>query len=305
MSTGDMVAIVVAGVLMLPAATAAGGRPAGDYEKEIRHWREEREARLKADGGWLTVAGLYWLREGDNRFGTDPGNAFVLPKSSAPAEVGVFTLRDGHVTARLDAGVTASLDGHPAQTGREIGMRPDTAGEPDVLTLNALSMHVIQRGDRYGIRLKDLNSAARRTFTGLRWYPIQEPYRVQARFEPYDPPRTIPIPTILGTTDDMPCPGAAVFTLNGRKLRLDPVIEEPGADELFFIFADQTNGKETYPSGRFLYAAFPKDGTLILDFNKAYNPPCAFTPYATCPLPPPQNRLPVRIEAGELSYGHH
>jgi uncharacterized protein len=305
MNSGDIAALVLASVLTFPVAIAARGKPTTPYETEILRWRQERETRLQADGGWLTVAGLYWLQEGDNRFGTASGNPFVLPAGSAPDEVGVFILREGHVAVRLSTGVEASIGGRPAATGAEIDMRPDTAGDPDVLTLGALSMHVIQRGDRYGIRLKDLNSPARKQFTGLHWYPIRETSRVRARFVPYDPPRTIKIPTILGTTDELPCPGAAVFTLNGKELRLDPVIEQPGADELFFIFADATSGKETYPSGRFLYAAFPKDGTLILDFNKAYNPPCAFTPYATCPLPPQQNRLPVRIEAGELSYGHH
>jgi uncharacterized protein (DUF1684 family) len=142
-------------------------------------------------------------------------------------------------------------------------------------------------------------------FTGLRWFPVQEDYRVEGRFVPYTSAKTIAVPNILGQVEEMPSPGYVAFTIGGREVRLDPVLEEPGASELFFIFRDQTTGKETYPAGRFLYAAMPKDGRVTLDFNKAYSPPCAFTPFATCPLPPKQNRLPVRIEAGEMHSGHH
>jgi len=167
-----------------------------------------------------------------------------------------------------------------------------------------LSMYVIERGGRYAIRLKDKNSKSRREFTGLKWYPIQKSYRVTATFVEYDPPKQVQVPNILGETENLPSPGYASFTLNGKKVRLDPVLEEPDAKELFFIFRDLTSGERTYPSGRFMYAEMPKEGKIVLDFNKAYNPPCAFTPYATCPLPPKQNKLPVRIEAGELNYGH-
>jgi uncharacterized protein len=170
-----------------------------------------------------------------------------------------------------------------------------------VVTLGSLSLLVIRRGDRYGIRLKDRNSRLRKEFTGLRYFPVNESYRVSARF--VADARKIPIPNILGQTEDTPSPGYVEFDLEGRKLRLTPVEESP--NELFFIFRDLTSGRETYGSGRFLDAPVPKDGRVELDFNKAYNPPCAFTPYATCPLPPKQNRLPVPIAAGELKYGVH
>ncbi len=175
------------------------------------------------------------------------------------------------------------------------------AESADIVTLASLSLSVIQRGDRYGIRLKDRNSRLRKEFTGLRYFPVTESYRVSARFVP--DARKVPIPNILGQTEDMDSPGYVEFELEGRKLRLSPVLESP--DELFFIFRDLTSGRQTYGSGRFLDTAMPKDGRVELDFNKAYNPPCAFTPYATCPLPPKQNRLPVRIAAGELKYGAH
>jgi len=164
---------------------------------------------------------------------------------------------------------------------------------------------VIERGGRYGIRLKDRESALLKEFGGLRWFPVREDYRVEARFVPHASPMKIAVPNILGQVEELPSPGYAAFTIGGREVRLDPVLEEPGATELFFIFRDQTTGKQTYPAGRFLYAPMPKDGRVTLDFNKAYSPPCAFTPYATCPLPPKQNRLSVRIEAGELTGKPH
>jgi uncharacterized protein (DUF1684 family) len=162
-------------------------------------------------------------------------------------------------------------------------------------------MFVIQRGNRFGVRLKNKNSESRKTFTGLKYFPVNDAYRVVAKFVPYDPPMTIAVPNILGDTEQEPSPGYVEFMLNGQKCRLDPVSE---GDELVFIFRDLTSGKETYPSGRFLFTAMPKNGEVALDFNKAVNPPCAFTPFATCPLPPKQNHLPIRVEAGELRYGH-
>jgi len=284
-------------------AMAAARTPDPAYRAQIETWRAEREARLKGDGGWLQVVGLFWLKDGANTFGTDAGNRIVLPAGSAPARAGVFELRGGTTTVRMEPGAEATVDGKPAGP-REL--RPDVPGPPDVLKLGPrLTLHVIERGGRYGIRLKDRQSALLKEFTGLRWFPVQEDYRVEGRFVPYASAKTIAVPNILGQVEQMPSPGYVAFTIGGREVRLDPVLEEPGATELFFIFRDQTTGKETYPAGRFLYAAMPKDGRVTLDFNKAYSPPCAFTPFATCPLPPKQNRLPVRIEAGEMHSGHH
>ncbi len=272
------------------------------YRAEIEGWRRQREARLEAEDGWLAVAGLFWLDEGLNRFGSGPGNSIALPSGAAPPVAGALELRQGKVSVRVEPGVTVTAAGKPV-TAMEL--RSDDPGPPDVLKLGRLSLQVIARGGRYGIRMKDPESEARRTFAGLRWFPVRGDMRVDARFVPWPSPRTIPIPNVLGQVNDLPSPGYAEFNLAGRTLRLEPVIEEPGAQELFFIFRDQTAGKETYPSGRFLYAPMPKDGAVVLDFNKAYSPPCAFTAYATCPLPPPQNRLPVRIEAGEKDPHRH
>jgi uncharacterized protein len=268
------------------------------YEAEIERWRQARVASLTADDGWLTVAGLFWLKEGANTVGTAAGSDFVLPAGSAREHLGTFYFSHGQTRFEAAPGATVALNGTPAASAT---LKPDTSGKPDLLQVNALTMFVIQRGDRYGIRLRDKASEMRRHFTGLHYFPVDEAYRVVARWVPYEPPKQIPVPNILGQTEMETCPGYVEFTLNGRALRLDPVVE---GDQLFLIFRDLTSGQETYPSGRFLYANLPEDGQVQLDFNKAYNPPCAFTPFATCPLPPAGNALPIRIEAGELSYGH-
>ena len=267
--------------ILLLASVAAVAVSA--YQSEIAEWRRAREAALKADGGWLSVAGLFWLHEGTNRVGKDASNDVELPDGAAHA--GVFELHQGRVTA--------AIDGHTSE------VTPDSA---NVIKVGRLSLFVIKRGDRYGIRLKDPESQYRHEFHGIEYFPPDERYRVTARFVAER--RTIPILNILGQTEASECPGYAVFRLHGQELRLYPILEEPGAKELFYIFRDQTTGKETYGAGRFLYSDLPKDGQVTLDFNKAYNPPCAFTPYATCPLPPKENRLAARIEAGEKKYGH-
>ncbi len=257
------------------------------YQDTIDRWRHQREANLKTDDGWLTVAGLFWLKDGVNSAGSSASNAIRLPRG--PAHVGDFEFREGKTLFRSDAGVKT--------------LRSDSDPDgPDKVVIGEFTMFVIHRGNRYGIRLKDKDSEFRKEFTGLHWFPVREDYRIVARFVPYDQPRKIAVPNVLGETEKEPSPGYALFSIRGHEYRLDPVLE---GNRLFFIFRDQTSSKETYGSGRFLYAELPREGKVVLDFNKAENPPCAFTPYATCPLPPAQNRLAVRIEAGELNYGHH
>jgi uncharacterized protein (DUF1684 family) len=269
------------------------------YRAEVQTWRQEREARLKADDpGWLILAGLFWLKDGPNRFGTDPAGDIVLPDGSAPAKAGVFELKAGQVSVSLLPGSSGQMGGK--RVSAATAMRPDSS---DLLEMGALIFKVIDRGGRLGIRLKDKNSPVRKGFTGLKWFAIQEDYRVEARWVSYPQPKPVKVPNVLGQTESMPSPGYAEFTLGGKLVRVDGVLEDPHAEELFFILRDQTSGKETYGAGRFLYADLPKAGKVVLDFNKAYNPPCAFTPYATCPLPPPQNWMPVRVEAGEMAYG--
>jgi len=268
------------------------------YRAQIEKWRQQREESLKAENGWLTVAGLFWLKDGKNTIGSGPENSFVLPPGSAPTKVGTFDFHGGKAVFEEAPGVAVTVNGKPAAMA---AITDDSAGTPDVLAIGNLSMFVIHRGDRFGVRLKDKDSEARRNFAGTRWFPVAEEYRIRARFVPYTPPQKIAVPNILGAVDQEDCPGYVEFVLQGRRFRLDPVAE---GDLLLFIFKDLTAGKETYHSGRFLYARLPQNGEVVLDFNQAVNPPCAFTPYATCPLPPAQNQLPVRIEAGELRYAH-
>ncbi len=258
----------------------------GDYRAQIEEWRRQREAALKADGGWLTVTGLFWLHDGANSFGSAPSKDIVLP-AGPDVKDGAFELHSGKVTLRMD--------------GQTRELRTDSAGKPDAVTMGSLTMFVIERGGKYGIRLKDNNSSIRKEFTGLHYFPVSADCRVITRLVP--DAKKIPILNILGQVQPTPSPGYVEFELRGQKLRLTPVEDSPG--ELSFIFRDLTSGKETYGSGRFLDTELGKDGQVVLDFNQAYNPPCAFTPYATCPLPPKENRLAVRIEAGELKYGSH
>src|SRR5438132_3844582 len=263
--------------LSLTAAEAGGG-----YRSEIQKWREAYEADLKKDNGWITLAGLFWLKEGDNYFGTGQGNTIVLPKGSAPEKAGAFLFHDGKIRLRLTDGVRALVNGDPLRTKAqgvlawllaqpaEIPLNPDTAGKPDRITLGRLNMIVIQRGARFGIRLWDNDSAVRREFPGSQWFPIQEVFRVTAQFNSYPQAKMIPILNVLGDTEQNPSPGYATFKLEGKTCRLEPLLE---GDHLFFILKDLTSGKETYAAGRFLYTGMPKDGQLILDFNKAENPP--------------------------------
>jgi uncharacterized protein (DUF1684 family) len=288
---------------MLALVAVLVGPVAADeaYRAEVQEWREAQEALLKADGGWLTLAGLFWLKEGPNWFGTDPSSQIVLPEGSAPARAGVFSFQDGRTTLRLAQDVAGSIDGQPVDGRRE--MKPDSVGAPDELELGPLTMYVIERGGRFGIRLKDKDSPVREGFEGLRWYPIDETYRIEAHWVSYRSPRPLKVPNVLGETEVMPSPGHAEFELDGQVVRLAGVLRSPQSLELFFILRDQTSGKETYGAGRFLYSDLPKQGRVVLDFNKAYNPPCAFTPYAACPLPPKENWLPVAVKAGEMAYG--
>ncbi|MGD0226506.1 MAG: DUF1684 domain-containing protein [Terriglobia bacterium] len=291
-------AMLISRVLIAVLALAVLPVDQASYRAQIEKWRQQREENLKAEDGWLTLAGLFWLKDGESTMGTGRENSFVLPPGSAPDKVGTFNFHGGKTVFQATPGVVVTVNGKPAATA---SLTADSAGSPDVLRIGNLSMFVIQRGSRFGVRLKDKDSETLRKFAGTQWFPITEDFRVTAKFVPYTPPKKIDVPNILGDVDQEDSPGYVEFTLKGQQCRLDPVTE---GDVLFFIFKDQTSGKETYPSGRFLYAHLPQNGEVILDFNQAVNPPCAFTPYATCPLPPVQNHLPVRIEAGELRYGH-
>ena len=268
------------------------------YRASVEKWRAAYEASLRSDDGWLTVAGLFWLHEGENKFGSDPLNDIVLNEAGVPAEVGSFDMHGGKIVVRINPGVQIKLKGNAVESAAVL---PDS---DDRLALGDLSLLVHRSGERYAVRLKDKNSKLRRGFAGLRWFPIDESYRVTAKFVAYDTPRAAEIQNDAGDMLKIPAPGYAVFMLAGNEYRLE-ALDEGGA-KLSFIFRDLTSGKETYASSRFLDAPLPKDGQVVLDFNEAYNPPCAYNPYTTCPLPTPENRLRVRIAAGEMMYkGNH
>lgn len=246
---------------------------ASDHSAEVETWRAKRIASLKAEDGWLAVAGLHWLKAGWNRF------------------------------AELPAGMEWKLDGKRVllrQNGSERELKPDNPGPADFVKLGALTMFIIERGGRYGVRVRDTNSPYRAKFHGIEHYPVDAKWKVAARWLAYAQPKKRVLPTVIeGVNEEYDAPGEVEFTLAGKTWKLEPVLS---GGRLFFVFRDLTAGKTTYPAGRFLYADPPKDGIVMLDFNQAYNPPCAFTPYATCPLPLPQNRLAIALETGEKNY---
>ncbi len=283
--------------LALVCAFFSNAKAQSEYEKTVQAARTERVAKLKADDGWLTVTGLFWLKAGTNDFGADTSNDLVIPSNSTPGKIGTFDLEGDKITLRVNDGVKVTVNEKPVQ---EWTIQAD-AKKPDVIKQGDLTFLLLKRSDRYAIRLKDKNSAGRRDFTGLQWYPVQESYRVTADFIPYEQPKDVPIINIIGDIENYKSPGLLKFKLRGQEFTVEPV---NSGEKLFLILRDLTSGKTTYGASRFLYADKPKDGKVILDFNLAINPPCAFTAYATCPLPPKQNRLNVAIEAGEFAYHH-
>jgi uncharacterized protein (DUF1684 family) len=280
--------------------TSAASPEDSGYRQSVEKWRNAYQADLTSDTGWLTVSGLFWLHEGQNRFGSDPSSDIVLP-ASAPARVGIFDFHAGKTVAYINPGVTVLLNGKPVQTAE---LRPDV--REDRLVLGDLTLYVHASGDRLSIRLKDKNSKLRKNFTGLNWFPIDESYRVVAQFIPYNPPKQLDSQNVLGDPIKMDIVGYLTFSLQGQNLRLD--VEGNPDGGFFIVFRDLTSGKETYPASRFIDTDPPKDtpgGKIVdLDFNKAYNPPCAYNPYTTCPLPLPGNRLKIAIPAGEKLYKH-
>jgi hypothetical protein len=270
-------------MLLFAAGTLLAATAGTSYTDQTAKWRADYEASLKTANGWLSVAGLFWLHEGANAMGSDPQSDVVLPPD-APKHEGVLNVKAGKVT----------YENRP--------LKSDISGHADVVKIGDVLLTVIERGGKTGVRLRDPNAETRRNFTGCKWFPADPAWRIQAKWVPYPKPKKIAITNILGMTDQEDSPGYAEFALKGQTMRLQPVSEDGG---LFFIFKDATSGKTTYGAGRFLDTDMPRSGEVELDFNKAYNPPCAFTAFATCPLPPKQNVLTSAIDAGEKSYGKH
>lgn len=289
-----LAAVLLVSACREEAVSEAPAADAGTHRSEVEQWQARRAERLRAEDGWLSLIGLFWLNEGAN----------VISVSSKAVRQPLRLTRSGE-TVTLDPTPEMTVDGKPLSA--PVALKNDTEeGGPTVVQIGTVRFQVIKRGDRYGLRVKDANADTRVHFQGLDYYPIEPKWRVEARLEPYTPVKKIPITDVTGSTSDNESPGALVFKIDGKEYRLDPILEE-GSDELFLIFKDGTSKDETYPAGRYLYAPKPgPDGKTVIDFNKAYNPPCTFTPFATCPLPPLQNRLPIRIEAGEKRYegGH-
>ncbi|HET7452616.1 MAG TPA: DUF1684 domain-containing protein [Thermoanaerobaculia bacterium] len=290
-----------AAILASLAAAVSGcrARPAGEdaYVRSIEQWRAGRIARLTKPEGWLSLAGLFWLGPGRNTVGSDKASTVVLPPS-APAQAGAIVLDGTAIGWEPAPGAAVDAGGKPAGA---MALVSDESGEPTVLSTGTVSFFVIRRGEKTGVRVRDSASAVRRDFRGLEHYPVSSEWRFEARFVPYPAPKHVTVPTILGFPEDDIAPGELEFTFRGKPYRIVPIFEQ-GSDELFIIFGDRTNGKTTYGGGRFVYAPMPKDGKTVLDLNKAYNPPCVFTPYATCALPPAANHLPFEVKAGEKMY---
>lgn len=287
--------IVAAGVLF---AMACSSRLA--HADEVLRWQADRLESLRSGDSWLTLVGLTWLQEGDNSFGSDPSHALVLTGSHVPPTMGRFFLADSVVTFFAAPGLEVMSAGELVD---HLVLQNDSGGEPTILSLGTLTFYVIRRAGALAVRVKDSASEALARFEGLDYYPIDERWRVRARFvEHPGGGRQVAIPTFQGPTQVMESPGSLEFELDGQTHSLD-AFAEAGADRLFIIFGDRTNGRETYGGGRFIYVPrADENGMVDLDFNRAYSPPCVFTPFATCPLPPPQNRLTARIEAGEKNY---
>jgi uncharacterized protein (DUF1684 family) len=283
-----------------PAAAEPAERSVSAHAAEIETWRARRVARLTAPDGWLSVVGLFWLEDGDNAVGSAAGARVALP-GRAPASVGVVRVEGARAVFRPAPGAGVEVDGKPAAA--ETPLRSDADGGPTVVSASGVSFYPISRQGRLAIRVKDPESEARRAFRGLTYFPVDPSWRLEARVEANASPKPVTVPNVLGAETSEPSPGTLVFERGGKTYRLTPVLEE-GESDWFVIFGDATNGKDTYGAGRFLYVAPAKGGRTVIDFNKAYNPPCVFTDYATCPLPPPQNRLPIRVEAGEKEYAH-
>ena len=283
--------LLVAGVAS--GQTSAPGAP--DYARSIAEWRGEREEELKGPDGWLNLAGLYWFDPGTTSMGSAPDNDIVLKDLPAAPRLGEFLLEGENLVFRADSGAEVRNNGEPVT---EIRLVHDEAGRPTVLTHGALAWHVIHRMGRMGVRLRDMEHPAVTGFTGIRSYAADPAWRVAARFEPYPEPQERMLDTVVdGLGWNPTAPGTLEFEVAGEPMSLEAYAAGPG---FLLLFADLTTGKTTYPAGRYLYAFGPgPDGTVILDFNKAINPPCAFTDFATCPLPTRRNRLPLAVEAGE------
>ena len=269
-----------------------------DYRAEIDAFRQSREAEVTGPTGWASLVGLHWLSPGTHTIGAHASNAIVLRSPAAPARLGLLDVRSDRASLQIEGDVPAEVDGRRV---RSTELRPGTPID-NALHIGDLTMTVIRRSNRLALRVWDRLAPARTGFSGLKWHPIDLDWRIEARYIPLEDSPTVKVMTVLNELVEMKHPGYVEFTIGDRTYRLLALLESANAKELFFMFRDDTSGKTTYAAGRYLYTPLPVDGRVVLDFNKAKNPPCVFTDYATCPLPPPRNRLMIKVEAGELDY---
>jgi hypothetical protein len=270
------------------------------YKADVEKFRANRAEEIGGPTGWAALTGLHWLEAGAHSIGRAAANDVVLTAPGSPLSLGTITVDARDAILRLAPGVTATVDGKPVTT---VDFHPPKSPVA-TMVVDTMSMTLIQRGQRLALRVWDSKSPDRLAFKGLKWYPIDPKWRIEATWTPHTPAPTLDIMNVLNEIVKMPNVGTAEFSLNGQRVKLEALLEEPGAQELFFMFRDGTSGKQTYAAGRYLYTPLPKDGKVVLDFNEAKNPPCAFTRYATCPLPPASNRLTLPIAAGELDHVH-
>jgi uncharacterized protein (DUF1684 family) len=289
---------------LLVSLLACSGGPAtpgpAAHQAEIQAWQDEYLQSMTQPEGWLTLVGLLWLEEGDNVFGSGPDVDLRLQHDALPAVAGTFTLSDGEVRFRAheDADITAD-----SQSVTEIAIDTDQTGDPaTVLRSGSLHIIVIDRSGRIGLRIRDLENPLRTEFPGFDFYPTDLSWRFAARFERSDPPEILRVPDVTGAIREMESPGRVVFELRGQEYAL-VAVDQAVTEQFFLMFADRTSGNATYGAGRYIFVDYPDDdGWVILDFNKAHNPPCAYTRHAVCPLPPASNRLPIRVTAGERDF---
>ena len=288
----------ITALIFISAPLQTRAQSSAQYKQEMDKWYRGRESYLRSASGWLNLAGLYWLRPGNNSFGSDSVNTLVFRHPAMPGKAGDFIFRGDTVYWRTAPGVKVLVKDTLLHYGIIFS---DAQPSPVILSVGPLTWNIIKRDERMGIRLRDTASPQVKNFKGLQRFPLDRKWVVKARLEKNND-AGISILNVLGQTNVIASPGKLMFTIDGKEYRLDALTED---DQLFIIFGDATSGKETYAAGRFLYAPLPDaNGETILDFNQSLNPPCAFSPYATCPLPPPQNILPIAIRAGEKNYAY-
>jgi hypothetical protein len=264
-------------------------------------WRAERDREMRSEESWLTISGLFWLDEGENTFGSSSSNRIELPPGSAPSLCGKFIRKGAKITVEAAPGVAPFCGGKQVV---RMELRAGDSTSPDILALGSLRIWVIRRGDRYAVRLRDLNARAFKDYKGLDCFPPSSAFRIEAIFVPYSSPKNIEVEAKIVKRSELISPGTLKFFWDGREYEFIAFDDEERGT-YFLVFGDETNGEETYDGGRFLDFKVDIGNQTVLNFNRAYNPPCAFTAFATCPLPPAQNRFPFRLETGEKKYKGH